>query len=306
MGVRNLIGIKLFWIVLLALTAQGVTAQRSAQVNGYFGADSTAIGQIVPFTLTARYPKTQQVLFPDSTFSFAPFEIIRKTFFPTRTTGDASYDSAVYYLTTFEIDSTQVLKLPVFVLQEKDCLAVFTRPDSLRIQYRVAVVPDSVSTDKLPLKSNTAYQSVKWIFNYPMFALAVAVLVISLIAGWMIFGKRIRKYFLIRKLNRNYREFMDHFSRLMEKLGSEFSSGKAEDALVMWKKYMEELEEFPYTKSTSREILKRIADSRLDVALRSIDRGIYGGFASSVEPFRLLLSFSQQQFLKREEDVKNG
>ena len=298
--------VKSFWIVFLLLSARLGFAQKGAEVRAHFGADTAAIGQVVPFTLSARYPKTQQVFFPDSTFSFAPFEITRKTFFPTKTKGEFSYDSAVYFLTTFEIDSTQVLKLPVWVLQRSDCLAVFSNADSLRLQYRDASVPDSVSVDKLPLKANTLYQTVKWLFNYPLFALAGLLVVILLVGVWLVFGKRIQKYFQIRRLNRNYQEFITRFNQVMEHLGSEFNVRRAEEALVIWKKYMEELEEFPYTKSTSREILRRNSDTHLDQALRSIDRGIYGGFASSVEPFRFLLSFSQKQFLKREEDTKNG
>lgn len=293
-------------IGVLLIMAPAVMAQKSAIVRGHFEANGISIGEAVPYSLTASYPRTQQVLFPDSTFSFKPFELSRKQFFATKTSGDTSYDSTVYLLTTFEIDSIQILKLPVFVLQEADCVAVYSKPDSIFLTYHVEVVPDSVSAEKLPLKVNTAYQKVKWIFNYPVVVLIALVLIIALVMVWVFFGKRIRKYFTLRKLNKDYQEFIVGFNRALEKLTAESTSRKAEEVLIVWKNYMEALEQYPYTKFTSREIVRLSRDHNLEDALRTIDRGIYGGFSSSLEPFRFLQSYSQRQFQKREADVKNG
>lgn len=298
--------IRILCAIYIIIPWTTATAQLPAVVHGSFFTDSVSIGEIIPFALTATYPRGEQVLFPDSTYSFAPFEINAKQFFPTRTQGDTSYDSAVYFLSTFEIDSVQLLKLPVFVLQEKDCLSVFSNSNQVVLRYRVTNSLDSISAEKLPLKISAAYQRVKWIFNYPVLMIGIVVLLVLLVVGWLLFGKRIRKYFAIRKLQRNYEQFVERFNRALEKLGAEFSVGKAEDALFLWKRYMEELEAYPYTKSTSREILRKISDTHLDKALRSIDRGIYGGYYSSVEPFRFLQTYSQRQFQKREDEVRNG
>jgi hypothetical protein len=294
------------YFVFLWLVMPAAIAQNKAAVSGHFTEDSLSIGQVIPYSLAVRYPYSQQVLFPDSTFSFAPFELNDKLFFTTKTKDGISYDSVVYLLTTFEIDSIQRLQLPVFVLQGKDCVAVYSGPDSIFLQYRVASVPDSVSTEKLPLKTNTLYQNVKWIFNYPVLMIIVAAIIGFGIVIWVIFGKRIRKYFTLRRLHKDYEEFMARFNRVTDKLGSEFSVRKAEEALVVWKSYMEDLEKSPYTKFTSREILRIAADPSLDQALRSIDRGIYGGIASTLEPFKLLQSYSLQRFKKKEEEVKHG
>lgn len=293
-------------IGLLMLVMPAAVAQESAQVKGHFEADRISIGEVVPYSLTARYPRTQQVVFPDSTFSFKPFEFSKKKFFTTRTTGATSYDSVVYFLTTFEIDSIQRLKLPVFVLQEKDCVAFYTTPDSISLNYLVASLPDSVSAEKLPLKTNTAYQKVKWILNYPVVLAGVLALLVASVIVWVVFGKRIRRYFTLRKLNKDYQEFISRFNRSIEKLSTEFSSSKAEEAVVVWKSYMENLEKYPYTKFTSREIVRLVSDGNLDKALHSIDRGIYGGFSSTIEPFKFLQSYSQQRFQKKEAEVKNG
>lgn len=298
--------IRIICFLSILAVAPCASAQETVRVHGTFGRDSVTIGEVVPFTLTASYPRNKQVAFPDSTFSFAPFEINRKQFFTTRTIGETSYDSAIYYVSTFEIDSVQSLKLPVFILQEKDCLAVYSADDKVGLQYRVNIPLDTIAVDKLPLKISTAYQKVKWIFNYPILLAVLLILLVACVVGWLVFGKRIRKYFAIRRLRKNYQEFLAGFSQVVDNLASEFSRRRAEDALYLWKRYMEGLEEFPYTKSTSREIFRRIANPNLDKALRTIDRGIYGGVYSSVEPFRFLQTYSQEQYQKREAEVKNG
>lgn len=294
------------WLLVLLMLAGPVQAQEQVVVNGHFHAKEAGIGEVIPFSLTARYPRSSQVLFPDSTFSFAPFEIRKKSFFTTKTTGNTSYDSAVYFLTTFEIDSIQRLRLPVFVLQPKDCVTFVSPLDSIRLQYRVASVPDSVSTEKLPLKTNTAYQRVQWLLNYPVLAVIILILVVAAIAVWLIFGKRIRKYFAIRRLKREYEAFMTSFSNSLDRLSSEFTSRKAEETLILWKGYMENLEKYPYTKSTSREIISVSRDQQLRQALQAIDGSIYGGRITTVEEFRLLQQFSEQRFQKKEEEVMNG
>ncbi len=281
-------------------------AQGTAQVHGRFEKDSISIGEAIPYSLTARYPGSQQIVFPDSTFSFAPLEFSRKNFFTTRSTGKMSYDSVVYWLTTFEIDSVQYLKLPVYVVYEKDCVAVYPAVDSIFLRHHVAVVPDSVSTEQLPLKTNTAYQKVKWILNYPVFlAIALSILIISVLV-WIIFGKRVHKYFVLRRLNRNYQNFSSRFNQSLDQLSSGFTSPKAEAVMLIWKSYMEDLERYPYTKSTSREIVQWIHDGAMDDALQSIDRGIYGGYDSSLDMFRDLQRYSHVRFQKKEEEIKHG
>lgn len=281
-------------------------AQEPIQVRGHFITDSAGIGEVIPYSLAARYPKSQQVLFPDTTFSFAPFDIAGKKYFATRSNAETSYDSVVYFLTTFEIDSVQRLMLPVFVLANKDCVSVYSAPDSIKLNYRVAAVPDSVSVERLPLKTNTAYQKVKWILNYPLVLLAGTILVVAGVVVWIVFGKRIRKYFVLRRLQKEYNGFILRFNQALDKLSGDFNGRKAEEALVVWKRYMEDLENNPYTKFTSREIIRVMSDPHLDNALRSIDRGIYGGLSSSMDSFRFLQAYSEQRYHKKEAEVKHG
>ena len=292
--------------MLVIVVLASVQSSAQLRVRGYLLKDSAAIGEIVPYILTASYPRDKQVVFPDSTFSVAPFELSGKRFFPTRSLDGASYDSAVYFVSTFEIDSIQVLRLPVFLVTATDSTAVYARPDSLRLRYRVTIPLDSVAVEKLPLKANTAYQRVKWLFNYPVLMMVAVVLAIVSIIAWLVFGKQIRRFFALRRLRKAYENFQQRYTQALETLGSEASSRRAEEALVMWKKYMEELEQFPFTKSTSREILRRYSSDLLVSALRNIDRAIYGGYDASHDPFVFLKTYSRQQFEKRGAELKNG
>ena len=91
------ISVKMRWIWLLWLVMPPAVAQESTSVHGRFESDSVSIGEEVPYTLAARYSRNQQVLFPDSSFSFAPFEFSRKKYYTTKTSGTTSYDSVVYF-----------------------------------------------------------------------------------------------------------------------------------------------------------------------------------------------------------------
>lgn len=297
--------LKYLVAICLSLTLTGSVAQ-DVRVYGRLTRDSAAIGELVPFVLVASYPSNQQVVFPDSTYEFAPFEFSKKEFFATHTSENVSYDSAVYYLTTFEIDSIQTIRLPVFLIRAKDSLAVYSTFDSLRLNYRVRMPLDSVAVEKLPLKANTAYQQVKWLFNYPVLLAIGLVVVVLAIIGWLIFGKQIRRFFALRRLRRTYANFLLRYSQAVEKLEPDATPRKAEDALVVWKKYMEELEEYPFTKSTSREILRKYSNDTLANALRSIDRTIYGGYGASRDPFLYLKSYSHELFERREAELRNG
>jgi hypothetical protein len=284
--------------------------QASAQeilVRGRFQKDTVKIGERVPYSFSVHYPASQSVLFPDSTYSFAPFELEKKTYFPTRTNQHISVDSAVYILATYELDSVQSIGLPVFVLNKNDCTAVYARPDTLFIKTSVKSIPESVAAKDLPLKSNADYLRVRWLLNYPLLLLIGGVLVLVLLVAGIVFGKKIRRYFLLRRLNKNHLAFLQRFAAHIEKLRKESVYTEAESALVDWKKYMESLLGRPYTKFTTREILPLASDETLGQALHDIDRMVYARDGSfSPEAFERLRTFSQDQFTKKTAEVKHG
>jgi hypothetical protein len=300
--VRDRIVVSIFAMLFFAFTSLA----QELKVKGRFAADSIKLGKSITFYLSASYPAKSNVLFPDSSYSFAPFEFQSKNYATTKTKDGISYDSVAYTLTTFEIDSIQSLKLPVFEIHEKDCTAVFSETDMVIFQKVVPTLPDTVQLEKIPLKTNTNYVAVSWLLNYPLLSIIGAALILLLIIGWIIFGKRIRKYFRMKSLSKNYEIFVAQFQASIDQAQANFSSQSTEAALLVWKKYLENLMDRPFTKYTSKEIREREKDEKLGSALSAIDRMIYANMRGEREHFLNLKNYSEDQFHRKLEEVKNG
>jgi hypothetical protein len=287
-----------------------IAANASSQdviVSGTFRTDSLLIGEPVAFSLTASYPSDLQLLFPDSTYDFTPYELESKRFFTTQTADSLSYDSVVYNLTSYEVDSVQTLRLPVFVVYPGDCTQVWSRADTIFLKHLVTAVPDSVSAQQLPLKTNTEYLAVSWMLNYPILLMIAGGIIVALVVFWLAFGKRIRQHYRVKRLRKNHYSFLERYEYAVQQVQSGFSSLRAETALVIWKKYMEALEGKPYTKFTSREIAKLEADDSLASALKVIDRMVYGGLSNEPrQAFSELQNYTQAHYDKKLKEVSNG
>ena len=299
---------KLLFILLFGpggfVSAQHVV--EDVQVNGGFLSDSLKIGEQTAFYLSARYPSNMTVLFPDSTHVFFPFEYQYKEYFLTNTRDGISRDSAVYFLTTFEVDRVQSLRLPVYVVQQADCTVVQSRVDSVLITQFVAQVPDTVATEQLPLKMNTAYQKVYYDLNFWLIVIILGAVLVVAALVWILFGNRIRRYFLARRLQKNHAYFVDRYNTLLTQLKSAFSPPATESALVTWKKYMEQLDARPYTKLTTRETVSMTKEPALSEHLRRIDNAIYGHNTTVVESLENLKAFAHQQYQRKLREVQHG
>lgn len=295
--------VRLIILVLLVVPLLGYS--QDIQVRSRFLADSLKIGEKVPFSVTAKYPRRLNILYPDSTYSFNPFEFESKQYFPTVTKDTLSYDSVVYYITSYEIDSIQMFRMPVYVLHGSDCTTIFGAADSIFLKQYVDHVPDSVSAQQLPLKTNTDYLNVSWLLNYPV--IGFTVLGLTIISGvvWLVFGKRIRRYYKLKRLNKDHVAFLQTFGDALQHVQSEFSQLNAERALVVWKRYMERLEERPYTKYSTKEIVHMLDETELSKALRSIDRMVYGGVVSNTEVFNELREVSRSHYSEKIRKVNN-
>jgi hypothetical protein len=291
------------WFVCLFVVA--VASGQPVTITGRFSTDSVKLGEPIFYSLSVKYPRHWQVLLPDSTFNFSPFEFQKKIFFQTHTRQDISFDSVVYRLATYEVDSIQTLKLPAFVVQARDCTVYESHADTVYFKHLVAHVPDSLAAEQLPLKANTNYNPVSWMFNYPLFSIAAASLLVVAVVIWLVFGKKIRKYFLIRRLSKKHREFIERFDQAMEKMKTGFSAEMAERSVVLWKKYMEDLLARPYTKYTTRELRALEKDDALNASLHAIDRAIYGHIPlPSLDSFQQLKVYSQNQFSRKLEALQ--
>jgi len=266
--------------------------------KGIFLDDSIKIGEAVNYSLSVKYPRDWDIVFPDSNYNFSPFEINSKDYFFTYSDSLNSYDSAVFNLSTFEIDTIQYLKLPVFVLSNGDSNIVYTDLDSIILEHVVTQIPDS-----LAFIDNTIYKDLNLAFNYPY--LIVGVISFLFITGLILifFGKDIKRKYLLYKLKKRHEKFIGDFQGIIAQNDLDF-----ENTLSTWKKYMEKLDKSPYTKFTTKEIIKTYKDKSLFAALRTIDKAIYGGVEENEikKRFEDLLSFSDQLYRKRMENLKYG
>lgn len=279
---------------------------QEVRVHSGFLTDSLGIGDMGGYYLTARYPSTLNLLFPDSTYDFAPFEYERKIYFPTRTLNGESFDSAVYFLSTFEVDKLQTLSLPVYQFTDLDTTTYMSTRDTIRLIELVKNLPDTLAVQNLPLKTNTAYQLVPFLFNYPVLMIVLGTILVLALAGWLVFGKRIRKHYRVKRMERAYQKFMGVFSQEIDHIRQSFSPVRTEHALVSWKRYMENLESRPYTKLTSRETMRMEDHEVIGAHLHSIDRAIYGHNTSVAEPLENLKAFAHDRFAKKLQEVKHG
>jgi hypothetical protein len=266
--------------------------------HGYFHKDSVKIGEELPYSLSIKYPKNNDVAFPDSLFDFSPFELEKREYFTTKSDSLVSLDSVVYYFTTFEIDTVQYLALPVFLINEFDSTTLHTATDSIILDQVVTVLPDSVA-----VLVNTDYQKVPQAFNYPYFTIGVIIVLLVALMIFIFFGKRIRKTVRVYWLTKRHKQFINSFNNLLADQPIE-----VERTLSAWKKYLEKLLTQPYTKLTSIEIVSLSKLPEIADHLKIIDRHIYGGSKSNdtKSAFEYLLNFSVQQFNIRTKEIKNG
>jgi len=275
----------------------GFAFAQQLEPEGKFLSDSVKVGERFAYTLSVKYPAELNVLFPDSTYLYAPFDLEEKVSFPTLTTGEVSVDSAVYYFSTFEIDSIQQISLPVYLLTPEDSTAFYAENDSVILEHVVTQIPDS-----LALIDNTIYRPVRYQFNYPYLLVGLGIFVLLLILVMIFFGKQIRQRYVSYKISKRHRRFLKGF----EEMASE--SKNPEPVLLFWKEYMESLDSIPYTKMTSKEIVKAINGESIKEPLKSIDRAIYAQIEQShLEPtWQDLLLFSNVRYEERLNKLQNA
>jgi hypothetical protein len=277
------------------------------QVKNGFLTDSARTGEPILFFLSARYPESYTIVFPDSSFNFGVFEFTRKIFFPTITVNGISRDSSIYELMTFEVSGPLTLALPVYWIRKSDTLFIATAADTLFLKEMVRELPpDTVPLHQLPLIAHTEQHPVQKNINYLLIVIVFVATGIFLAVLWKTFGKRIMSYLLMRKLRKAHERFSAQFNRYLSNLGQEFNAHQAETAVTLWKKYMEELTSRPFTRLTTREIHLLTADSDLHQWLRQIDASIYGYEQSVTVPLQELQRVANSIFSKKLQELSHG
>lgn len=298
---HNVLGKFSFFILCLGFfqTSYG----QEIVVKGGFVEDHMKIGEDIHYWLSARYPLKLDLILPDTTYDFTPFEFSGKTYFPSRAEGELLIDSAVYTLQSYEIEPMQYLDLPAFVLNPTgDSTVIRINPDSIVFTELAPVVTDSTR-----LKTNLAYQNVSKQFNYPLMWIVLAALTILSIILFLIFGKKVQKWWLLRKMRKQYEAFSEELTVSIRNIKESPSQKQAEITLSQWKKFIEILENKPFSKYTTKEIMALDYTAELNITLKNIDRCVYGHKMndSLFKDFQVIEDFTQHRYNVITDQIKN-
>ena len=284
--------------ILLIISCLVVIESSYAQKPvGRFQTDSIEIGRPIDYTLSYRHSPSAEVFFPDTTYNFYPFEIVRRNIFPTSTTNNVSTDSVVYTLITFDITKNQKLGLPIYLLSKRDCTAVYALADSVFLKEMI-----KTSLDSLQLKTDTKLLPLSQQVNYPKILTYLLGLLGVVLIIYAFFGRFIRKQYTLFLFGRRHKDFQTNYKKFTRSTLDDVTIGKA---LVLWKKHLEWLEKRPYTSYTTKEIVSRLPSERLEEALREVDSAIYGGILSTQMPLAMsiLLEKATELYKKRREEL---
>lgn len=275
------------------------------QVEGFFLQDSTQVGQVNQYVLSIYYPSGAQIFFPDSTYDFSPFTFSKRSYFNTQSQQGLSRDSVVYELITFEIEDKQVLSLPIFLVLNSDSLnhPLSPEPDTL---FFKDLIRGTINTYQI--KSDSRAQPLTYYFNYPLLIGILLLFLFISVLFWSLLGKRVRKYYQIFQFRSRQANFEKDFTRLHQRLLRDKKPNSLEKSLGLWKKHMEFLESKPYSSYTTKEIYKLTPDPALIMALKNIDRAIYGQvFSEDIsKDLQVLASFTHQIFEKKQSRLINA
>lgn len=261
-------GILLFFLFLLSLQ---VSAQK-VQVSGYFTQDSAQLGERVGFVLKVSYPQSAQLIFPDSTFDFAPFVFLEKKTFISMTTDGVTQDSALYFLSNFSLEPSSYLSLPVFELARYDSITHFTNEAELKLKLNLDSIPE-----QLQFKENNVYQALEKPFNWFVFGTVLGGILLAMGILFFVFAERIKHLFWKNREKIRWIQFERKWKKLAELLQQNPNQTLADEAIGLWKGYLEHLRSQPIQEWTSSEIAAALEDKEVFKALRSIDMLIYAG-----------------------------
>ena len=93
--------------------------------------DSIKIGDSITLISTIIYPENIEIIQPDSSYNFGSLDFIGKKTFPSLKKDNSIYDSTIYFLRTFEIDSILDAKTESFENKERAKLILAQIHDKL-------------------------------------------------------------------------------------------------------------------------------------------------------------------------------
>ena len=257
-----------------------VSAQKPV---GLFLQDTLRIGQPIQYSLSFRHPVQTDVFFPDETFDFQPFKIVKREIFDTQTNKMGSLDSVVYTFISLDVNPVQYLQLPLFIRPPGlDCTAVYPKRDSIILKQ---LLPNG-KPFRIPFKAESRQVQIRLGFYYPALfrILGILAVVFSILFG--LFGQQIRSLYHLFLFSRKHKEFVAQFRKLAK---NHDDIQQVSSVLIIWKNHLEWLLKVPVSTYTTREIYQILPNDRLLDALSELDSTIYGGNRSNQLPFALTI-----------------
>ena len=262
---------RFFLFILFLIASIQVSAQK-VQVSGYFTKDSARLGERVGYVLKASYPQSAQLIFPDSTFDFSPFVFLEKKTFVSATKEGITQDSSVYFLSNFSLEPSSYLALPVFELNRYDSITHYTTDAELKLKLNLDSIPE-----QLQFKENNVYQPLDKPFNWFVFSAIIGGILLVVGILFFVFAERIKRLFRKNRERLRWIQFERKWKKLSDLLQQQPNQSTADEAVGLWKGYLEHLRSQPIQEWTSSEIAAALDDKEVFKALRSIDMIIYAG-----------------------------
>jgi hypothetical protein len=292
----------LSWLPLLACAQ----AREKPQPVGLFQLDSIKIGEPVNFIFYFKHRPEEEVIFPDSTHNFKPFEFVSKQFFMTATAQGWSRDSVVYTLRSFSVDPVQTLSLPVYLLRQHDTLTIHAEPQEVYLKQLVAGAPDPGQ-----LRAHTRLAPIEKRFNLAYWLIGAGIVILALLLIWMLFGKKLIIRYRLYVLRKHHNLFISKYNAYIDQFNRSESLQTIEQAITLWKNYLTELEGNAINSFTTREIAAFYnEDEDVSTALRLFDKAIYGNIVSdksseTIIAFYLLHHFADRRYEFIKDQTRN-
>lgn len=286
---------KLLFLVLF-IHYSVVFSQNNQPIIRFFS-DSVMLGELVEIELLYQHPKELEVLFPDSTFNFAPFEFVEKKLFVTKTTDSLSVDCTIYIIQTFELEKVQELTLGATIFSTKDSVFISSNTASVFLKEMIQQLPDTLN-----LIANTDFAPVETEFNYPYFLIGLGIIVFLGIILFFVFGKKIKQNIQLFWIKRKHIIFMKQFQIEID------TNTSIEQNIRFWKKHIGWLEKMELDSLTTKEINALYDNEELQKTLSNADAFIFGNkkIDDVSEIYTTLKNFAEVVLHKRIETIKNA
>ncbi len=269
-------------LILICILFSHKIYSQEIDYNIFFKEESVKIGDTITLISTLRYPKNIEIIQPDSSYKFIPFEFLDKIIFESSTSNNFIYDSTIYLLQTFELDSIQSIYLKSYIINTSDSLEILSNNDDI---LTISLVNEKNSK----IKANTLFERINSIFNLKKYSIITGVIFSILILIYLVFRKKINKYFKIKRIKSETDFFKNEFDYILNKYLNTNNIKFLENLILKWKRFMEKLSKKPYSSSTTSEISIFNKNIKSIKTLKEIDKCIYSENEFIIDKNKLII-----------------